>query len=825
MAEAMQGIMSLPPEMGGMENAPRTFLTPEDDATLNRLRESVSPQEFSQQMFDAAEQVDPQMVMQLRSMLRGMQLPPELITAMQQMVEALLDEPQNYEENRREFIKEGVPEDLLPEQFDPMYLTALNMALDQLSGPMVQGFAAGGLVRNPIAQGIASLGRNGDTMLAHITPGEARMLRRWGGSGTINPATGLPEFFLKAIAKAVGGAFKAVGKAVTGAVKGVANAVKSFAKSSIGRIVTSVALGFFLGPAAASMLGVTSAAGVAAISGFVGGAGSTLLAGGSIKDALKTGALGGLTAGAISGVTGGAAAFQSGSYTGPTTISGQAEKLTEQWNKLTGGAKPTLGATGETLDEVAAAKGAPTTAGPSGATSAQSVPNYKINPATGKLEFDGTFTNYQTDRLGQTIGTQTTGTPRFGPAAPLEAAAQNLDELKLDAISGRTQAVPSPVLEQTGVPAPATNLSSYTGTGARVQPSLSGTSAPPTSPAPSLARTDLSGYTGTGARVQPSLSGTGLVDDSGFRMLSSAEARSVYAHPNYNPALSANAQYDKLFPSGAPTQPMLGEGLKIPGTSTTPRLDAMNITGGTDAASQPGVMELLKNQEYKQALGRAYDYISPTSIQEAGRLNAQDVYAKTLAQTGSKELAMKAYESAMPGLLATYGPMAAAGTGAAYMLGAFDVQQPPTPQLPPSGSELFDRNPYLLNPMINTIYASTGKPYQFVSGGATLGAVEGMPSTASGNFSEFLPPTPIPLPGPRTYLRKGGIASLDRRNYPRRTGEISGPGTGTSDDVPAMLSDGEFVFTAKAVRAMGNGSRRKGAKRMYALMKALENKG
>jgi hypothetical protein len=39
-----------------------------------------------------------------------------------------------------------------------------------------------------------------------------------------------------------------------------------------------------------------------------------------------------------------------------------------------------------------------------------------------------------------------------------------------------------------------------------------------------------------------------------------------------------------------------------------------------------------------------------------------------------------------------------------------------------------------------------------------------------------------------------------------------------------MLSDGEFVFTAKAVRNMGNGSRRKGAKKMYALMKNLEGR-
>jgi hypothetical protein len=60
--------------------------------------------------------------------------------------------------------------------------------------------------------------------------------------------------------------------------------------------------------------------------------------------------------------------------------------------------------------------------------------------------------------------------------------------------------------------------------------------------------------------------------------------------------------------------------------------------------------------------------------------------------------------------------------------------------------------------------------------------------------------------------------------FPRKNGPINGPGTGTSDDIPAMLSDGEFVFTAKAVRGMGNGSRRAGAKKMYALMKKLEGR-
>ena len=59
-------------------------------------------------------------------------------------------------------------------------------------------------------------------------------------------------------------------------------------------------------------------------------------------------------------------------------------------------------------------------------------------------------------------------------------------------------------------------------------------------------------------------------------------------------------------------------------------------------------------------------------------------------------------------------------------------------------------------------------------------------------------------------------------DFPRKTGQISGPGTETSDSVPALLSDGEFVMTAKAVRGMGNGSRREGAKRMYELMNQSE---
>ena len=53
-------------------------------------------------------------------------------------------------------------------------------------------------------------------------------------------------------------------------------------------------------------------------------------------------------------------------------------------------------------------------------------------------------------------------------------------------------------------------------------------------------------------------------------------------------------------------------------------------------------------------------------------------------------------------------------------------------------------------------------------------------------------------------------------------GEIMGPGTPTSDSVPAMLSDGEFVMNARAVRGAGGGDRQQGAKRMYEMMRSFE---
>ena len=55
-------------------------------------------------------------------------------------------------------------------------------------------------------------------------------------------------------------------------------------------------------------------------------------------------------------------------------------------------------------------------------------------------------------------------------------------------------------------------------------------------------------------------------------------------------------------------------------------------------------------------------------------------------------------------------------------------------------------------------------------------------------------------------MNEGGETEIEINieEFPRKDGQIDGPGTETSDDIPAMLSDGEFVMTAKAVRGAGS---------------------
>jgi len=82
---------------------------------------------------------------------------------------------------------------------------------------------------------------------------------------------------------------------------------------------------------------------------------------------------------------------------------------------------------------------------------------------------------------------------------------------------------------------------------------------------------------------------------------------------------------------------------------------------------------------------------------------------------------------------------------------------------------------------------------------------------------------PFGAGGPGGQL--GGINYKDggEAYFPRRNGGIDpAEGSGTKDDVPAMLMAGEFVMTRDAVKGMGDGNLRKGIDRMYGMMDNLE---
>ena len=139
-----------------------------------------------------------------------------------------------------------------------------------------------------------------------------------------------------------------------------------------------------------------------------------------------------------------------------------------------------------------------------------------------------------------------------------------------------------------------------------------------------------------------------------------------------------------------------------------------------------------------------------------------------------------------PGFM-DYAPAVGLATLGASALGAFDTPEPEMKN--PYGTtakELFEKNPQL---------------YSILYGGF-------IPPTKTTRDQVLVPTT--------SFAAKGG------EMFPRKTGFIAGPGTETSDDVPAMLSDGEFVMTARAVRGLGNGSRKQGVKKMYDMMKNFE---
>ena len=286
---------------------------------------------------------------------------------------------------------------------------------------------------------------------------------------------------------------------------------------------------------------------------------------------------------------------------------------------------------------------------------------------------------------------------------------------------------------------------------------------------------------------------------------------------------------------------------------------AQGGTGGANVVDKNAIENTLKQvvADDRTLLQRAKDFlIKPNASQgeiiaEAGKIKA-DALLKGI--TLSNEMAINMATNALnPGLISKYGGLALAGGALAAAGGAFTP--PPQQDLtqlgyqPPTQEEL---------DAVSVFPNGVPDPVQYVPSDLLIAPpVQYRPEdllqqasfAPAPNSYQIAPPPPfqpIQFAGMNSqdFMQQGQIQGgqnfgFDRfgnpiqsvytaaeggaiNGFPRRSGFISGPGTETSDSIPAMLSDGEFVMTAQAVRGLGGGSREKGVRKMYDMMRMFE---
>jgi hypothetical protein len=93
-----------------------------------------------------------------------------------------------------------------------------------------------------LANNLAQYGRDGDTMLAHINPQEAGILKALGGSGTRNPVTGLPEYrsFWKSITQPFQRLAAPIVDPISKAVSTIAKPIEQVTLQPVGRALAAV---------------------------------------------------------------------------------------------------------------------------------------------------------------------------------------------------------------------------------------------------------------------------------------------------------------------------------------------------------------------------------------------------------------------------------------------------------------------------------------------------------------------------------------------------------------------------------------------------------
>lgn len=750
--------------------------TPEGIMALNQPQ-GAAPQLSYEDSYDAMrqalQQARPDADMEMQEMLdeiRG-QLKDLTDAQLQQMITAvqqLYDDPEGYAQTIAQAIQDGdIDPEAFPPEYDEEYLASVLVVLrdeqrsrlmaSSSTAPMEmmmpQQFARGGIAE--AARIVASQGRYGDTMLAHITPEEASFLRARGGSGTINPVTGLPEFFLKGLLKGIGKIFTDIGKGI-----------KKVLQSPLGRIVATIGLGVVMGPAVASFLPGLSTAAAAGVTGALASGTVTALSGGSLKDVLMSSAVGFL------GAPGGPASNFIGKYTGqfinnPTV------------NAAVTGA---VVGTGAGLLQGQDLKGAVQSGLVSGAIAGgTSFVQSRGNIAQAKAAAEQGGAQGTTDFIEE-VALSKTGAVSPSPELKLEplsladeitpssAASAAADAQKRAALTGTTQPVSldqqkADIISRSMVRTPSTDA---------LKQSVGATTPGPVAYSPTT--------TYPGAPLKQ------IAD------FSSPQTGGDY----YTDPITLELKQAPAVASAVPPA----------GTTTTAGAAAPYPTGG------PGIMDAfgkIKQGDVLEGLGDIFMPSGPTSEQVLASAEYKNLIANNISPTEAFKIASNKMS---PGMLRTYGPAAAAGVGALAAFGGFDQQPLPESEL---GKQL--RQPIDLSDNPSAYYIQGLPGVKYGPRGEILGSESWSPQQT---MADIRVPTQSYTGYTPRYMNMGGIAALRSGGYPRRTGQISGPGTETSDSIPAMLSDGEFVMTARAVRGMGNGSRREGAKKMYALMHKLE---
>ena len=237
---------------------------------------------------------------------------PEDLNEAIEMLEAALQNPAMYAEMVQAAIADGlIDEGDAPAEFDAVFIISILLALYGLQDrATAQGYARGGLT--VAARHLANQGQGGDSMLAHINPREAEILKRMGGQGTVNPNTGLAEYK----------SFKKIFKTI------LPVALSIFMPTLGLQIGTAMGLS---GTAAAVVGGGVLGAGTAAITGgdplkgaFMGGlgAGGGQLAGNFVNQGMNLGLSAPMAATLGSGLVGGVAGAVSGQGFGQGALQG-----------------------------------------------------------------------------------------------------------------------------------------------------------------------------------------------------------------------------------------------------------------------------------------------------------------------------------------------------------------------------------------------------------------------------------------------------------------------------------------------------------------------